>query len=138
MALNLAPFGRWTLRDKAAQRPLALCWASYSTHNYGRHQIYRFGAKAKLKTVREPSLSCYEMDLAQALDPKTVDERIARLDQIRTDLTGAIDAVTELQQRPKTIRRKPRVSESPLSNLSKTKLLRRLYSKFRKNPCLSG
>ena len=21
MALNLAPFGRWTLRDKAAQRP---------------------------------------------------------------------------------------------------------------------
>ena len=24
MALNLAPFGRWTLRDKAAQRRLAL------------------------------------------------------------------------------------------------------------------
>jgi hypothetical protein len=24
MALNLAPFGRWTLRDKAAQRQLAL------------------------------------------------------------------------------------------------------------------
>ena len=24
MALNLAPFGRWTLRDKAAQRLLAL------------------------------------------------------------------------------------------------------------------
>jgi hypothetical protein len=24
MALNLAPFGRWTLRDKAAQRWLAL------------------------------------------------------------------------------------------------------------------
>jgi hypothetical protein len=23
MALNGAPFGRWTLRDKAAQRPLA-------------------------------------------------------------------------------------------------------------------
>jgi len=23
MALNLAPFGRWTLRDKAAQRQLA-------------------------------------------------------------------------------------------------------------------
>ena len=23
MALNLAPFGRWTLRDKAAQRRLA-------------------------------------------------------------------------------------------------------------------
>jgi hypothetical protein len=28
MALNLAPFGRWTLRDKAAQRRLALRWAS--------------------------------------------------------------------------------------------------------------
>lgn len=40
----------------------------------------------------------YEMDLAQALDPKTVDERIARLDQIRSDLNGAIDAVTELQR----------------------------------------
>ena len=26
MALNLAPFGRWTLRDKAAQRRLALRW----------------------------------------------------------------------------------------------------------------
>jgi hypothetical protein len=24
MALNLAPFGRWTLRDKAAQRRLVL------------------------------------------------------------------------------------------------------------------
>ncbi len=30
MALNLAPFGRWTLRDKAAQRRLALRWASQS------------------------------------------------------------------------------------------------------------
>ena len=28
MALNLAPFGRWTLRDKAAQRRLALRWAT--------------------------------------------------------------------------------------------------------------
>jgi hypothetical protein len=27
-ALNLAPFGRWTLRDKPAQRRLALRWAS--------------------------------------------------------------------------------------------------------------
>jgi len=27
MALNLAPFGRWTLRDKAAQRRLALRYA---------------------------------------------------------------------------------------------------------------
>lgn len=28
MALNLAPFGRWTLRDKAAQRRLALRYES--------------------------------------------------------------------------------------------------------------
>jgi len=34
MALNLAPFGRWTLRDKAAQRRLALRWAS-QTHPPG-------------------------------------------------------------------------------------------------------
>jgi hypothetical protein len=27
MALNLAPSGRWTLRDEAAQRRLALRWA---------------------------------------------------------------------------------------------------------------
>jgi hypothetical protein len=27
-ALNLASFGRWTLRDKAAQRRLALRWAT--------------------------------------------------------------------------------------------------------------
>lgn len=40
----------------------------------------------------------YEMDLGQALDPKTVDERIARLDQIRSDLGAAIDAVSELQR----------------------------------------
>jgi hypothetical protein len=38
------------------------------------------------------------MDLGQALDPKTVDERIARLDQIRSDLGAAIDAVSELQR----------------------------------------
>jgi hypothetical protein len=29
MALNLAPFGRWTLRDKAAQRRLALRYAAF-------------------------------------------------------------------------------------------------------------
>ena len=27
-ALNLAPFGRWTQRDKAAQRRLALRWTA--------------------------------------------------------------------------------------------------------------
>lgn len=40
----------------------------------------------------------YEMDLGQALDDQTVDERIARLDQIRTDLGAAVDAVAELQR----------------------------------------
>jgi hypothetical protein len=30
-ALNLAPFGRWTLRDKAAQRRLALRWIRPAT-----------------------------------------------------------------------------------------------------------
>lgn len=29
MALNLAPFGRWTLRNKAAQRRLALRWGAH-------------------------------------------------------------------------------------------------------------
>ena len=32
MALNLAPFGRWTLRDKAAQRRLALRYASFTVN----------------------------------------------------------------------------------------------------------
>jgi len=32
MALNLAPFGRWTLRDKAAQRRWLLRWASRTSH----------------------------------------------------------------------------------------------------------
>ena len=31
-ALNLAPFSRWTLRDKAAQRRLALRWANPEPH----------------------------------------------------------------------------------------------------------
>ena len=39
----------------------------------------------------------YELDLTQALDPTSVDERISRLDQIRNDLNGAIEAVIELQ-----------------------------------------
>jgi hypothetical protein len=33
-ALNLAPFGRWTLRDEAAQRRLALRSASPSLPEY--------------------------------------------------------------------------------------------------------
>ena len=40
----------------------------------------------------------YELDLTQALDPATVDERIARLDQIKADLTAAAEAVAELQR----------------------------------------
>ncbi len=30
-AIDLAPFGRWTLRDKAAQRRLALLWAFWES-----------------------------------------------------------------------------------------------------------
>lgn len=40
----------------------------------------------------------YELDLTGALDPAGVDERIARLDQIRADLQAAAEAVTELQK----------------------------------------
>ncbi|MDP3671889.1 MAG: hypothetical protein WA191_22640 [Telluria sp.] len=40
----------------------------------------------------------YEMDLGQVLDSKTVDERLAKLDQIRNDLSAAVDAVAELQR----------------------------------------
>lgn len=40
----------------------------------------------------------YELDLTQALDPATVDERITRLDQIKADLTAAVEAVAELQR----------------------------------------
>ncbi|TVO53459.1 hypothetical protein FHP91_16955 [Denitromonas halophila] len=36
LALNLAPFSRWTLRDKAAQRRLALRWASQKGEANGR------------------------------------------------------------------------------------------------------
>jgi hypothetical protein len=41
MALNLAPFGRWTLRDKAAQRRLALRWGSPSVRHFssGQHEF---------------------------------------------------------------------------------------------------
>ncbi|MBK6659275.1 MAG: hypothetical protein IPG43_14495 [Proteobacteria bacterium] len=40
----------------------------------------------------------YELDLTQALDPATVDERIARLDQIRKELEAAAEAVGELRR----------------------------------------
>jgi hypothetical protein len=40
----------------------------------------------------------YELDLTGALDPAVVDERIARLDQIRADLHAAAEAVNELQR----------------------------------------
>ncbi len=39
MALNLAPFGRWTLRDKAAQRRLALRWASAVATSSGQDEF---------------------------------------------------------------------------------------------------
>ena len=34
LALNLAPFSRWTLRDKAAQRRLALRYAAFNFEVY--------------------------------------------------------------------------------------------------------
>lgn len=40
----------------------------------------------------------YELDLTGALDPAVVDDRIARLDQIRGDLQDAVEAVAELQK----------------------------------------
>jgi hypothetical protein len=40
----------------------------------------------------------YELDLTQALDPVTVDERIARLDKIRDELEAAAVAVGELRR----------------------------------------
>ena len=36
MALNLAPFDRWTLRDKAAQRRFVLRWGSVSVTHLSR------------------------------------------------------------------------------------------------------
>lgn len=41
MALNLAPFGRWTLRDKAAQRRLALRYTSERTHPFVMIQQFK-------------------------------------------------------------------------------------------------
>lgn len=55
-----------------------------------------------LKKSRRLSISLpflrYEMDLRQIWDSRPVDQRIAKLDQIRADLSAAVDAVTELQQ----------------------------------------
>lgn len=39
-----------------------------------------------------------ELDIRQALDPRTIDERLARLDQIKSDLHAAAEAVSELQR----------------------------------------
>ena len=55
MALDLAPFGRWTLRDKAAQRRSALRYAS------GELTVLGFGERIALdlssNLVRHRSLS---------------------------------------------------------------------------------
>ena len=48
MALNLAPFGRWTLRDKAAQRRLAL---RYALHPAPSHQRRLFANTAEIGIV---------------------------------------------------------------------------------------
>ena len=54
-------------------------------------------AKHSRVSVSLPFLR-YELDLNQALDPKVVDERIARLDQIHADLHAAAEAVQALQR----------------------------------------
>ena len=41
MALNLAPFGRWTLRDRAAQRRLALRSRALCAHERGASVEHR-------------------------------------------------------------------------------------------------
>jgi hypothetical protein len=64
----------------------------------------------------------YEMDLGQALDPRTVDERIARLDQIRADLGGAIDAVTELQKEAQDNKREASQLREAVDRLEQDKI----------------
>ena len=62
------------------------------------------------------------MDLGQALDPRTVDERIARLDQIRADLGGAIDAVTELQKEAQDNKREASQLREAVDRLEQDKI----------------
>ena len=45
MALNLAPFSRWTLRDKAAQRRLAPRYVAFSVETMNIEEIYRKSAE---------------------------------------------------------------------------------------------
>lgn len=40
----------------------------------------------------------YELDLTQALDPVTVDERIARLDKIRDELEAAAETLLQVPE----------------------------------------
>jgi vesicle coat complex subunit len=64
----------------------------------------------------------YEMDLSQALDSRTVDERLARLDQIRTDLGAAVDAVTELQREAQDNKKEAEVLREAVTRLEQDKV----------------
>ena len=63
----------------------------------------------------------YELDLTQALDPATVDERIARLDQIKADLTAAAEAVAELQREAQDNKKRRRAYGRRSNNWNRTK-----------------
>lgn len=62
------------------------------------------------------------MDLSQALDARTVDERLARLDQIRTDLGAAVDAVTELQREAQDNKKEAEALREAVTRLEQDKV----------------
>ena len=58
MALNLAPFGRWTLRDKAAQRRLALRYKAPVSH-VASLSVSRSEHRAWFAISARPAVLCY-------------------------------------------------------------------------------
>jgi tetrahydromethanopterin S-methyltransferase subunit A len=63
-------------------------------------KLARSLGKARVR-ISLPFLS-YEWQINDVLDSKDVDERIARLGEIKRELEGAIDAVTSLQKEANT------------------------------------
>jgi hypothetical protein len=64
----------------------------------------------------------YEMDLSQALDNRNVDERIARLDQIRTDLGAAVEAGSELQREAQDNKQEAHLLREAVAGLEQDKV----------------
>lgn len=64
----------------------------------------------------------YEMDFGQALDPRTVDERIARLAQIHADLHAAAEAVAELQREARDNKREAESLRQAVERLEQDKV----------------